>query len=329
MKALIIGGGVAADIHARVLIGLGVDIACFCDLNINAGKTLAEKYNTLATDDIEKALKMDFDFGVVCTPSGTHPSLAVKVMEAGRHVVVEKPLGLDPESCRLVAETEKKTGKICAPISQLRFSDTYRRVKACLEREELGKLVTCSLSMKYHRSPEYYRGTWKGTKSMDGGELMNQGIHGVDTMLGYLGKVKTVSGKVCTRFHDIEAEDTAVAHIVFEDGTLATLDSSTALGYPCPRRLEICGTKGMIVVEEDRVVFSSIEGLDIHSESNTNGNNDPANIGTDLHSLIYKNILAAFEGKEKLEYGVGDALNTIELICAIYESSETSKAVEL
>ena len=328
MKALIVGGGMAANLHCKVLKGHGVTVAGICDVYLPAAQALAEKYGAQAFDDLAEALQSDVDFAVICTPSGTHAKLAIQAMKAGKNVVVEKPLALNPADSDAVIRTQQETGKLCAPISQLRFSPMYKRVKACLEKDGLGTLIMASLSMKYYRSREYYVG-WKGTWAMDGGELMNQGIHGIDIMCGLLGKPTAVSGKVATRYHNIEAEDTAVAHLTFPGGMLGTIDSSTAINQYKPRRLEICGSDGLIVAEEDRIVL--VEGVELEADafSEYQGSSDPKNIGLGLHSLIYENILAAMEGKAPLEYTPADAANTVRVICAINESSKTGKTVEL
>ncbi len=329
MKALIVGGGVAAEIHCKVLTKLNIEIAGICDLNINAAETLAKQFSAKAYSNLDEALKEEVDFATICTPSGTHPRLAVQIMKAGKNVVIEKPLGLTPEDCDMVVKTAEETGVICAPISQLRFSDMYIKVKEAIESGILGTLVMSSLSMKYFRSREYYLDGWKGTKGMDGGELMNQGIHGIDIMCGLLGRPEYVSGKVTTRYHDIEAEDTAVAHFVFPNGMLGSLDSSTAITKSKPRRFEICGSEGIIVVEEDKIVMA--EGLYLGQEKTGeyNGSSDPKDIGTGLHGRNYKNIIAALEGKEKLKYTAKDAADTVKVICAVYKSSETNQPVEL
>ncbi len=328
MKALIIGGGAIAEQHCQALTKLGVEVYAICDLNIKAAQTLAEQYRAKAFGDVSLALAEQVDFVSVCTPSGTHPALAIQAMEAGKHVVVEKPLALCVEDCKSVIETEKKTGKICAPISQLRFSETYKSVKHIIEAGELGTLVTGSLSMHYYRAPEYYAGSWKGTKALDGGELFNQGIHGLDVMCGLLGKPTQVSGSVVTRLHQIETEDTAVASMIYPGGMMGTLESSTAVFYSTPRRMEICGTKGSITMIEDTI--SVAEGVSLElSPQKKFITNDPKLESSEEHERIYKNILAAFLGKEKLQYTTKDAANTVHLICAIYESSETKQVITL
>lgn len=329
MRALIIGGGNAAQIHCKVCNARNIEIAGICDLNIDTATAMTKKYGGTVYTDVDKALSQDIDFAVICTPSGTHAKLAIKVMEMGKNVVVEKPLALTVQDANNVLEIQKKTGRICAPISQLRFSDSYIKIKETLAKGELGTIVMSSLSMKYFREKDYYNSSWRGTKKMDGGELMNQGLHGVDVMCGLMGTPVSVSGKVATRYHNIEAEDTAVAHLMFKDGNIGTLDSSTAVKYSKARRLEICGTKGLIVLEEDKITLA--EGVDLeHDYSNEyNGSSDPMNIGTGLHGRIYENIIAAFEGKENLYYTAEDAANTVKVICGIYESSETGKAVDI
>lgn len=330
MKALIIGGGVAAEIHCKVLTGLNVKIEAVFDIKPDSAKELAEKFGAVAYDDLDAALKTDIDFAVICTPNGTHPKLLIQVMKAGKNVVVEKPFGLTMKECDEVLDVLKETKVICAPISQLRFSPVYSKVKKCVEEGELGKLVMASLSMKYFRGAEYYKDSWKGTIALDGGELMNQGVHGVDIMCGILGVPTEVSGHVCTQFHDIEAEDTAAGFFKFPSGIVGTIDSSTAISHSKPRRFEICGNQGMIVLEEDRIVLA--EGVMLEADMEMveyNGSRDPKDIGLGLHTKNYENILAAFRGEEELYYTAEDAANTVRVICALHESSETGKTVKL
>ena len=108
MKALIIGGGIAADIHCRVLTSLGVEIGGIYDISLENAKKMAVNYKAKAFDRFDEALQSDIDFGVICTPNGTHPDLLIKVMEAGKNVVVEKPFALTTEDCDRVLEVVKK-----------------------------------------------------------------------------------------------------------------------------------------------------------------------------------------------------------------------------
>ena len=329
MKALIIGSGVAAQMHCEVLKQYHINIAGIYSRTLASSEALAHTYKTNAYSNLSEALAQDIDFAVICTPNGTHAALAIQVMQAGKHVVVEKPLALTREDCAAVLQAAKETRRICAPISQMRFSDAYTNAKSCLEEKLLGIPVMASLSMKYYRSPEYYTGTWKGTKAMDGGELMNQGIHGIDVMCGLLGKPVSVSGKIATRCHNIEAEDTAVAQLTFPGGILGVIDSSTAVSKSKPRRLEICGSSGLLVMEEDRIILAEGFTCPTHEAGVYRGNRDPKDIGLELHGRNYRNILAAFAGTAPLAYTASMAADTIDVICAIYESSLSGRTVFL
>ena len=329
MKAIIIGAGYIAGVHCRALQHLQVEIAAICDSYLPAAEKLAQSCGAKVYTDVEAALQENADFVAVCTPNGTHAALAIQAMKAGKNVVVEKPLALTAEDCDAVLQTARETGKLCAPISQLRFSSMYLKVKQLLEQGGLGQLIMATLSMKFYRSPDYYKGSWKGTKALDGGQLMNQGIHGIDLMCGLLGTPVSVSGTSRTLYQDIEAEDTSVAQFTFANGMVGVLDSSVAIQQSKPRRTEICGTTGFLEITEGNITRA--DGVDIpcDGENTLNTSADPQAMGDNLHILIYENILSAMEKGTPLAYTAEDAANTVRFICAIYKSSETNSIVTI
>ena len=328
MKAAIIGCGMIAESHVKALHNNGIDDIGLYSIDSHSAICFAEKYGLSLYDSMEALLYGNADIVSVCTPSGTHGQLAVTLMEHGKHVIVEKPVVLTHEEGIKILETEKVTGKFCAPISQLRFSDTYQTVKKAIERDAFGKMLLASLSLKYYRSPEYYAGSWHGTKAMDGGgALMNQGIHGIDLLCGLLGYPTRISGHSATLYHDIEVEDTAVASLIFPSGALGVINAGTAIAYPKPRRLEICGTGASVTIEED--VLISAEGVELTGGIPTDIQSwqNPSAFSADLHTAQYRNICAAVRGEEPLKYTAQDAVNTVKVILAIYESSETGKTI--
>lgn len=331
MKGIIVGASSISKCHCEAYLKNSIEIYGICDKKIEMAKKMAEEYapNAKIYNDFEEILSEDVDFITISTPSGTHAELAIKAMKSDKHVVVEKPIALTPEDCDRVIATEKETGKVCAPIAQLRFSDAYAKAKSAFESEEFGQPITASLSMKYFRSPEYYAGSWHGSKTMDGGEMMNQGIHGIDMMCGIIGKPVSVNGKVATKYHDIEAEDTAVACIEFENGMFAVLDSSTALQNPKPRRLELNGTKGFIALHEDIVIESNNVNLGINTNLNITKNNDPNVTDSTLHAEIYKYFTSHITDGTPMRYTAEDASVAVKLICAINESSEKGCVIKL
>ncbi len=329
-KAALIGCGMIADTHLTALLNAGADAVGVFDRNRERAADFAAKHGMRAYDSLDALLDDDIDIVSVCTPSGTHASLAETVMEHGKHAIVEKPMALTAAECQRIIGVEQKTGKFCAPISQLRFSPVYRQVKAAIDEGRFGRMILGLLSMKYYRAPSYYAGSWRGTVAMDGGgALMNQGIHGIDMMCGLLGYPTLVSGHAATLLHDIEVEDTAVANLVFPDGTLGVIDGSTAVTYAKPRRLELCGTRASVTIEEDAIIHA--EGIELlcHTVSGYKSFSDPTAITTDLHEYQFRNILAAAAGEEPLYYTSREAMRTVDVIAAIYESSRTQNSISL
>ena len=332
IKVVLIGCGVIADFHLNAynalpdaeVIGVYGNIKEQC-------VAYAEKHGIKAFDSLEDVLSSDCDMVSICTPSGTHADISIKAMLAGKHVTVEKPLALNKEECAKIIETEKLTGKICAPISQLRYSDSVRKVKKVIEDNKLGTLTLCSIYMKFFRSKAYYAGSWRGTKKMDGGgALMNQGIHGIDILRYICGDVKSVQARVSTLVHDIEVEDTAVAAVEFENGALGVIEGATSVMPGYPRRLELCGSIGSLAMEEDTIVRVDVPDLDLQTGVNDAENfKDPTAFSYEGHKRQFNNIINAILGKEELEYNCTDAAKTVKLICAIYKSSETGDRIYL
>ena len=160
-----------------------------------------------------------------------------------------------------------------------------------------------------------------------GGALMNQGIHGIDMLCGLFGYPVKISGHAATLHHDIEVEDTAAASLVFPCGALGVIDAGTAIKHAKPRRLELCGTKASVTLEEDMI--ASAEGIDLvgNRESTVHGWMKPSDISADLHMAQYMNIAAAIRGEDELYYTSQDAVHTVNVILSIYRSSETGKTV--
>ena len=181
----IVGCGMIAHFHMRALLAIGGEAspaACF-DAHAPAARAFAEQYGLTAVPSLEELLAGSLvDAVCLCTPSGLHTAQAIQALQAGKHVVVEKPMSLTLADADRLIETAGTTGRKVCVISQLRYQPAVQAVKHALETGAFGQVVSARLSMPYYRSREYYRnGSWRGTWALDGGgALMNQGIHGID-----------------------------------------------------------------------------------------------------------------------------------------------------
>jgi UDP-N-acetyl-2-amino-2-deoxyglucuronate dehydrogenase len=191
----------------------------------------------------------------ICTPSGTHAALGVAALEAGMHVVVEKPMDADLAQARLLQAAAERTGLTLGVISQHRFDPGTRTAADVLARGGIGRPTLVEVSVPWWRPQSYYdadawRGTWAGD---GGGALINQAIHTVDLMLALAGPVTRVQAVAATRAHRIEVEDVVCAVLTFADGAIGTLSASTAVGAGMPARLALYGDGGVLVLEGDAV----------------------------------------------------------------------------
>ena len=312
-----------------------IDNACLVgayDPFDKASESFCEKWKIKKFDTIDEILSSeDIDIISICTPSGTHADLAVAALEKGKHVIVEKPMALTPADCDRVVNAQIKSGKKCIVISQLRFSETSKKVVKAIADGKLGKLLECNIDMKYHRDEEYYSSSnWRGTWAMDGGgALMNQGIHGIDLLLYYMGDVKSVYGICRTMRHDIEVEDTAVAAVEFKNGAIGVIQGTTSVSPGYPRQFTLCGTEGSIVIEEDSILKWDIPNeVVITQAAENNSFADPGAISFNCHKAQIQNLINHLTNGEEILIDANEGKRSVELICAIYQSSKTGKKID-
>lgn len=332
----IIGCGMISNWHADAISEIdGAKLICVSDVNEKARADFAKKYNVNTYESVEDLLgNSEVDIVCICTPSGLHAPLAVQAANAGKHIVIEKPMAINlKEVDEIISACETNKAKMTV-ISQFRFTDAVCKLKDAIDRGILGKIVMGDIYMKFYRSQQYYdKGGWKGTWKMDGGgALMNQGIHGIDLLQYVMGPVKSVFAHIRTLARKIEAEDTASALLEFENGALGVIQGTTSIYPGLPRRLEVNGDKGTIILEEDCIAKWDIEGQnipdDINIGSTTSGaSSNPAAISVEGHIKQIGDMIDAVRNNRKPLVDQYDGRKPVEIIMGIYESSRTGKKV--
>ena len=329
LRFAIIGCGAIAQWHITAIESVeNAELAAVMDANPAAAQAWGEKYSVSYFSDMESLLTQgDVDAVSICTPSGLHAELAIKALQAGKHVVVEKPMAITADSLAALLQAEQNSaGRLC-PISQLRSMPDIQKAKELIENGALGKIVMADLSMKYYRAPSYYEEKkWRGTWAMDGGgALMNQGIHGLDLMRYLCGEVESVSACAGALYHSIETEDTLAASFSFAHGGFGVLTATTSVYPGFQRRLEICGTDGSLVLEETQLVQLSTRSglmLDAEKKEMKSGSSDPSQIDFEPHVLQYRDITKAIFSGTDLSLTSEDAANTIRLVLDLYKSAQ-------
>jgi UDP-N-acetyl-2-amino-2-deoxyglucuronate dehydrogenase len=334
----IVGCGMISSWHADAILKIqGARLIGITDVNEKAVADFANKYHVKAFSSIDELLKNDeVNVVCICTPSGLHAPLAIKAASAGKHVIVEKPMAINRNEAEEVVRACETNGVKLAVISQLRFTDAVSKLKNAVDKGMLGRLVSGDIYMKYHRSQEYYdKGGWRGTWKMDGGgALLNQGIHGVDLLQYIMGPVKSVFAYTRTLTRKIEVEDTAAAVLEFRSGALGVIQATTSTYPGSPRKLEICGDRGTIALEEDNIVNWVIEGQEslnreITVRTTSSAFMDPKSISIEGHVRQIGDMVNAIQLDRRPLVDEYEGKKTVEIIMAIYESSKSGKQVEI
>jgi UDP-N-acetyl-2-amino-2-deoxyglucuronate dehydrogenase len=262
MNIGILGGGNISDTHARAAAAIpGVNVVACYGANRERTAKLAQAHGARAYDDLDEFLgHRPMDIVAIGSPSGLHAQQGIAAARQGLHVLSEKPLDITTQRAdELIAACEQAGVKL-GVFFQDRLRPAVIEIKRMLDSGELGKPVMIAGRVRWYRPPEYYSGSkWRGTWALDGGgALINQAIHTVDLVQWLFGPVTRVSSAVATRVHDIEVEDTAAAVIEFESGAIGTIEAATSLFPGYPRRLEVTGSEGTIVLEDDKIVRSDL-----------------------------------------------------------------------
>ncbi|MBP8989332.1 MAG: Gfo/Idh/MocA family oxidoreductase [Clostridia bacterium] len=331
----LIGCGAISKFHAEAICALdGAQLSGVYDPVFESAQNMAARYQVACYSSYEALLNDPSVNAVsICTPSGLHAQQAIRAIEAGKHVLVEKPIALNLEDCDQIITLAREKKVLVSVVSQLRFSKEIQRVKEAVENGLLGRIVSADLYMKYHRPPSYYKqNPWRGTVSMDGGgALMNQGIHGVDLLRYLAGPLKSIFAQARTLVHSIEVEDTLSAVVEFSSGSLGVIQATTSLYPGFPRRLEIHGELGSIILEEDTIALWTVAGepeINLPKRSiSYEGHRDPTKIDPAGHIAQYQNFISAIFGKEPLLVDAVEGRRTLEIIVKAYESSRAEQIV--
>lgn len=333
----ILGGGGISETHARAASEIaGVRVAAIYGHNGERVARLARTFDAAAYKDLDAFLNhRPLDVVAIGSPSALHAEQGIAAAHQGLHVLTEKPLDVSlTRADALIAACEQSNVKL-GLFFQDRTAPDLRRLKELIDGGLLGRPTLVAARVKWYRPPEYYGASrWRGTYALDGGgALINQGIHTVDLLLWLLGDVTHVSARTSTAFHRIEVEDTCVATLQFANGALGTLEATTAAFPGFPRRVELSGTEGTVIVEHDRVIAVHLrsgarreELFGAEPEENTNASAKTA-VVSDVrgHRRILEDFLTAIKSEARPLCDGREGRRSLALVDAIYQAVTSDK----
>jgi UDP-N-acetyl-2-amino-2-deoxyglucuronate dehydrogenase len=333
-KVAIIGCGRVSGHHCRSIVQTaGCELVAVCDQILEKADLYRQQFGARAYSNYHRMLIENPQINTVAivTPSGMHYEHALDVISRyQKNVIVEKPTFMRPSQVTEVYDRAAAAGVQIFAVFQNRYNLAVKRVIQGLARGELGALRAVAVRVRWCRPQRYYDlAPWRGTYSMDGGCLTNQGIHHIDLLRVMGGEVARVSSVHRTLGAEIEVEDTAVASIAFESGAIGALEITTAarpidfeasISLVCANGLAQIGG---IAVNELQIYTPEPDACAPNSEDFS------GNVYGNGHMKIYEEIAASLGNQSPFPVSCADTRSTIQLLNAFYVADERQSWVEV
>ncbi len=336
MRVGLIGGGNISETHGRAARAAGVEIAAVFGTNREKVGRLAGEHGATAYVELEKFLAhRPMDFVAIGSPSGLHAEQGIAAARMGLHVLTEKPLDVSVRAAdALIAACNNAQVKL-GVFFQDRFKADLLRVKEWVDAGVLGRPILADSRVKWFRPAEHYGGSkWRGTLALDGGgALINQAIHTVDLLLWMFGDVARVQAQKKTALHKIEAEDTLTALLEFKNGAMGVLQATTSVYPGYPRRVELTGEQGTVIIEHDRIAAADLKNPPGDAEGRGDDKNLSASSATvsDVrgHQAAMEDFVQAIEKDTTPRCSGVEGRRSLALVEAIYAACESGGRVEV
>lgn len=341
----VLGLGMGAY-HAQAISETkGAKLVAVCDWDEDRLNPVAEKFGVKGYPNYADMLAdPEVEVVSIATESGTHADRAMEAAAAGKHLLVEKPVDVKVDKIDALIAAVKKAKVKAAAVFQSRTLPLNRRIKEAIDGGTLGKLIGVHATVPWYREQSYYEGPhgkWKGTWALDGGgSLANQGVHTVDLMQWFGGRVKSVCGAFGVFAHNIEAEDATVGLLKFVNGALGTIYTTTCAYPGLPSVVTLFGDRGSIVKEDDVLRLWKILGDDSEEaemmalygpreKSGPTVASDPMALGVYGHHGHIEDLVRCILDDGEPSVTLQSAKHAVEIVNAIFEAGRTGKEVPL
>lgn len=339
MNYALIGCGRIAVNHIKAMRNNGLNLVALCDLKLDNIETLLSKteYATEAPrySDYKKMIEKhpEIELVAIATDSGVHAEIALFCIDAGKHVIVEKPMAMSmKDATEMIKRSEEKGVKLVV-CHQNRFNIAVQEMHNAVEQGRFGRLSHGSINVRWNRNKAYYeQAPWRGKWTSDGGSLMNQCIHGIDLLRWMMGdEVDEVYGVTRQRFHDyLECEDVGMAVLKFKNGAIGTIEGTVNV-YPknLEETLYLFGETGTA-----KLGGTSCNNIDVWNFADTDDSKaglqeETSNVYGNGHSSLYADVIEAIKTNRKPYVDGYAGRNALEIVLAIYKSQLTGLPVKL
>ncbi len=334
LQFAIIGCGRIAHRHAEHIENTG-KLQAVCDIVAEKADALGRQYGANVYYSIEELLEHEkgLDVVAICTPNGLHAAHTIASLNAGMHVLCEKPMAITTYDCGEMIKAMERNDKRLFIVKQNRYNPPVMAVKEAIDKGLLGKIYSVQLNCFWNRGEDYYANSWKGTKNLDGGTLFTQFSHFIDLLYWTIGDVKKAYSIMGNFAHaaSIEFEDTGVVALEFDNGALGTINF-TVNSYQ--KNMEgsftIFGEKGTVKIGGqylNELEYQCIEGFEIKDlPAGSKANNYGTYTGSmSNHDKVYANLADVLKNGAVITTNAYEGLKTVEIIEKIYAAARQAK----
>lgn len=331
LRFAVIGHGRIGTRHVSHIQNLATLIAV-CDTNAENLNEFESAAGVGTFNDIDAMLNSkaeEIDVVSVCSPNGLHAQHTIKALNAGCHVLCEKPMAIKVQDCGAMIEAAEKANRRLFIVKQNRYNPPVIAVKQLLDSGRLGEIHAAHLNCFWNRNDDYYEGSWKGTRELDGGILYTQFSHFIDLLYWLVGDVESVRAVVDNYQHvnSIEFEDTGVALLRFYSGALGTVSFNiNSHSRNMEGSLTLFCEKGTVKIGGqylNELEYQSLDGDPIEGLPQGGGPNDYGHYQGSMsnHDKVYENVIEVLTGSGVIGTAGYEGLKTVEIIDKIYRAA--------
>ncbi|WP_310833139.1 Gfo/Idh/MocA family protein [Paenibacillus pedocola] len=332
LGAAIIGCGAIAPLHAKAIASMeGTQLLAAADSDADQAKAFGEQYGCGVVQDYRELLgRTDIDIVHLCTPHYLHAQMAIDFLNAGKHVLTEKPLAMDVPSARRMLEAADHSKGQLGVVFQNRYNEPSMQIRQTIDGGTLGRLLCMKGIVTWNRSEQYYTESgWRGRWATEGGGvLINQTIHTLDLLQWFGGEISSVSGSVSKDVLDgiIEVEDSAHACITFSNQVRGLFYGTNAYSVNSPVELELVFEHGTLLQRRDCLYLWKDGREELLCEPSAAANGGKSYWGRGHQRLIhdfYDHI------RERREFWLNgrEGIKALEVIAGIYSSPGSQRII--
>lgn len=322
---VVIGIGNIGTKYANLINGFkDADLVAAVDTNFSTRKTINKLIPFFTSIDDFISAKIPADVVCICTPNGLHAQHTITCLNAGYHVICEKPVALTAEDVELMMMAEKKSGKMVFAVMQNRYSPVAIWLKKLMQSKLLGNILMLQINCFWNRNQQYYNDSpWRGTRKLGGGPLYSQFSHFIDLMIWLCGDPININSDLYTLKPEIKTEfnDSGMIRFTFRDGGKGVFNfTNAAYSTNVESSLTIIGSEGNVKVggqymeKLDFVNLKENFEIPVFNQVTQANNYNYYQGSADKHDVFLTRVIECINTGNKPEIGLEDELHVIHFI---------------